>query len=92
MVVSDDAFNRTRSDRVVVVPMTTAFRGIPLHIQVNPPEGNIIRETSYIKCEDIRSISEERLVVRWGSTLSDNDGSGGQDDQNSAEVVTESSS
>lgn len=35
-----------------------------------PPEGGV-REASCVKCEDVRSISIERLVNRWGGVTPD---------------------
>ena len=66
LVVSVDPFNHGPAELVVVVPITTAPRGIPFHVPVGPPEGGV-RRPSFIKCEDVRSISRERLVARWGS-------------------------
>lgn len=51
---------------VVVVPLTTTGRGVPLHVVVDPPDGGV-RARSFIKCEDIRSISVERLIDHWGA-------------------------
>jgi mRNA interferase MazF len=65
LVVSADQFNRGTAGLVVVVPMTTRERRIPLHVEVEPPEGGV-RERSFIKCEDIRSVAAERLVTAWG--------------------------
>ena len=65
VVVSEDTFNHGPAGLVVIVPMTTTWRGIFLHILVNPPEGGLRRQ-SVIKCEDIRSISLERLIEQWG--------------------------
>jgi mRNA interferase MazF len=36
-----------------------------LHVAVAPPEGDL-RQSSSIKCEDIRSVKTDRLVERWG--------------------------
>lgn len=69
LIVSEDLFNRGPAGLVVVVPLTTRDRGIPLHIEVSPPDGGV-RQRSFVKCDDVRSISVERLVERWG-TLSD---------------------
>ena len=66
VIVSTDGFSQGPAGLVVVLPPTTTWRGIPLHIPVTPPEGGL-RQQSYIKCEDIRSIASERLVERWGS-------------------------
>ena len=65
LVVSADEFNHGPAGLVIIVPMTTTERGIPLHVSVDPPEGGVNRR-SFIKCEDVRSISEQRLVRRFG--------------------------
>jgi mRNA interferase MazF len=39
----------------------------PFHVEVEPPEGNLDKN-SYIKCEDIRSISKLRLEKFVGET------------------------
>jgi mRNA interferase MazF len=67
--VSEDTFNQGPAGLVIIVPMTTRDRGIPIHIAVSPPDGGV-RHRSFIKCEDVRSISVERLLERWG-TISD---------------------
>jgi len=60
LVLSADRFNRSRADRAVVVPITTRERRVPLHVRVDPPEAGL-RRRSFILCEDIRSVSIERL-------------------------------
>ena len=65
LVVSTDVFNHGPAGLVVVVPLTTRDRRIPLHVGVDPPEGGV-RTRSFIKCEDVRSVSEQRLVRRLG--------------------------
>jgi mRNA interferase MazF len=74
VVVSANPFNRSRSGLVMVAPMTTVFKGIPWNVKVSPPEGGL-RHTSYIKCEDLRSISTDRLVRRFGTLSADTLGS-----------------
>ncbi len=66
LIVSVDAFNHGPAGLALVVPLTTRERGIPLHVPVDPPEGGV-RQRSLIKCEDVRSVSRERLTHRWGS-------------------------
>lgn len=65
LVVSADEFNHGPAGLVIVAPMTTRERGIPLHVSVDPPEVGLDRR-SFIKCEDVRSVSEQRLVRRFG--------------------------
>ena len=65
LVISDDRFNHSRAQLVVVVPITRAERGLASHVRVGPPEGGL-EDVSFIKCEDIRSISKLRLRSKWG--------------------------
>lgn len=69
LVVSVDPFNHGPAGLVVILPITSRARGIPLHVQINPPEGGLT-QVSFIKCEDVRSVSKERLTSRWGSVTS----------------------
>ena len=65
LVVSTDLFNHGPAGLVVVLPLTTRHRDVPLHVVLEPSEGGI-RQRSYIKTEDVRSIAAERLMERWG--------------------------
>jgi mRNA interferase MazF len=66
LVISVDAFNHGAADLVVVLPVTSVGKGIPFHVRVSPPEGGV-RQPSFIKCEDVRSVSRSRLRERWGT-------------------------
>ena len=50
---------------VTVVPLTRTRRESPTHVEVEPGDSGL-RETSYIKCEDVRAISPLRLTRRIG--------------------------
>jgi len=65
LVISVDEFNHGPAGLVVVIPLTTKAKGIPLHVRVSPPEGGL-DYTSYIKCEDVRAISKQRLLKPLG--------------------------
>ena len=65
LVVSHDAYNQGPADLVVVAPITSRDRGIPLHIPVNPPDGGL-KNHSAIMCDAVRSISKRRLLKKWG--------------------------
>ena len=65
LVVSVDLFNQGPAELVVVIPLTSKAKGVPLHVTVKPPEGGL-RQVSYIKCEDVRSVSTSRLSKRLG--------------------------
>lgn len=65
LIISSDQLNRSAAGLVIVIPLTTKNRGIPTHVAIKPKDGGV-RKTSYAMCEQIRAISTERLVRRWG--------------------------
>jgi mRNA interferase MazF len=65
LVISHDVFNEGPSDLVLVLPLTTRLRSIPVHVRVSPPQGGL-HAPSAILCDGIRSISRDRLVECWG--------------------------
>lgn len=56
---------------VIVTPLTTARRGLSLHIEIEATTTTGLGETSYVQCELIRSINRNRLVHRLGVIDSD---------------------
>lgn len=70
LIVSVNQFNYGPADLVLVLPITTRDKKIPFHVKINPPEGGL-REISFIKCEDIRSVYKERLI-KFSGRISNN--------------------
>jgi mRNA interferase MazF len=66
LVVSTDQFNNGPAGLVVVAPMTTRDRNIPLRVPIDPPEGGV-RERCFVMCEMARSVSTDRLIRQWGT-------------------------
>lgn len=66
VVVSSDLLNDTRAGVVIVVPITAAHRGLPSHIEIDRNSSGL-DEVSYAKCEDVKSVSEQRLIARLGA-------------------------
>ncbi|MDB5068323.1 MAG: transcriptional modulator of MazE/toxin, MazF [Chloroflexi bacterium] len=60
VIVSTQALNRSRARLVIALPLTTRERPLPTRVRVEPPDGGV-RETSFICCEHIRTLSTERL-------------------------------
>jgi mRNA interferase MazF len=71
IVVSSDRLNQSRAGLVVVVPLTRTRRDLPSHIEIEVGESGL-SETSFAKTEDIKSISNIRLVRRLGQVPSAN--------------------
>ncbi len=65
VIVSADPLNDSRAGVVIVVPCTTTRRGLPSHIELDPQSPGL-DDITYAKCEDIKSISDERLIARLG--------------------------
>jgi len=51
---------------VIVTPLTTADRGLSIHVEVEPTLETGLEDVSYVQCELIRSINRRRLVHRLG--------------------------
>lgn len=67
LVISADEFNRGPAGLVIVVPLTTRERPrpIPLHVPIEPRDGGV-RQRSFAMCDQVRTISVERLERRLG--------------------------
>ncbi len=66
LVISEDIYNRGPAGLVIVLPLTSKWRGVPSHVPIQAPEGGL-KTASAILCDAIRSISIERLVSRFGA-------------------------
>ena len=56
---------------VIVVPLTTTYRRLSIHVEVEPVSGTGLDGMSFIQCELIRSINRSRLVSRLGAVTPD---------------------
>ena len=65
LIVSSDRWNRHAST-VTVLPLTRTRHDLPTRVEIEPDALNGLDATSYARCEDIRSISERRLVHTIG--------------------------
>ena len=65
VVVSADEWNALPAGVVIVVPITSSYRRLESHIEVEANDSGL-EQTSYAKCEDVRSVSEQRLIHRLG--------------------------
>ncbi|MCD6359991.1 MAG: type II toxin-antitoxin system PemK/MazF family toxin [Armatimonadetes bacterium] len=70
LIVSSNVLNAGPADLIIAFPITSIDKGVSWHVRVHPPEGGL-RVPSFIKCEDIRSISKQRLGRRLGTVSED---------------------
>lgn len=68
LVVSDDRLNESAWGLIVVLPITTFRKEKPfrLHVLATPPEGGL-KSQSVIHCDQVKSVSVERFIKRWGT-------------------------
>jgi mRNA interferase MazF len=61
LIVSHDEM--ARYGLPVVLPLTRTKRGYPTHVELD----SVLPVTSYIQCEQIRTVSAERMIRHLGS-------------------------
>ena len=66
LVVSSDQWNR-HAQILTVMPLTRTRHHLPTRVEIEPDQRNSLDETSYARCEDIRSVSDRRLLHRLGT-------------------------
>jgi mRNA interferase MazF len=66
LVISVDKFNHGPADLIVVLPITSHDKKQPIHVPVKAPEGGL-SVLSFIKCDEIRSVSKQRLKKFYGT-------------------------
>lgn len=71
LVISEDRFNHGPAGLVAVLPITTTDRGIPLHVALAAGEAGLAK-ASFVLCDQVRTISRERLVRRYGAVTAPN--------------------
>lgn len=70
LVLSVDGFNQGPAGLAIVAPLTTRSRPIGSHVRIAPPDGGL-RMVSFVKCEDVRSVSTQRFIEPWGRVSSE---------------------
>lgn len=66
LVISNNTWNKIRTGLVIVIPITSVKKGISSHVLIPTSEGSLTVD-SFALCEQIRSISLERLVKKKGT-------------------------
>jgi mRNA interferase MazF len=66
LVLSVDKFNHGPAELIIVLPITSKDKRQPIHVPITPPEGGLT-VPSFIKCEDIRSVSKQRFKQFYGT-------------------------
>ena len=68
LIIQSDAGNiNTHYPNTIVLTISTKGRTVSFHIHIKPSAENGLKKESYIKCEQILTISKERLVKKLGT-------------------------
>ena len=65
LIVSAEPWLASNPPVITVVPLTRTYRARSTHVEIEPGASGLAA-TSYAKCEDVRSISPDRLERRFG--------------------------
>jgi mRNA interferase MazF len=67
LIIQTDAANRNpHYPNTIVLTISTKGKEVPFHVSVTPSEGNGLKDASFVKCEQVLTISKERLVRHIG--------------------------
>jgi mRNA interferase MazF len=67
VIQSDAANSNPRYPNTIVLTLSTKGLPVATHVEVAPNAQNGLRDRSWVKCEQILTISKERLLELWGS-------------------------
>ena len=68
LVIQNDAGNTNpRYPNTIVLAMSTRGKRVPFHVRIDPARSNGLRETTFVKCEQILTVSKARLTGKGPS-------------------------
>ena len=67
LIIQTDAANTNpRYPNTIVLTLSTKGLPVTTHVLIEPDTANGLRKKSWVKCEQILTISKERLHQKWG--------------------------
>lgn len=68
LILQSDKGNSNKNyPNTIILTITTQGKNIPFHIELKPDSINGLSKISYVKCEQILTISKKRLVKKIGA-------------------------
>lgn len=68
LILQTDAANSNPNyPNTIVLAISTKGKPVPFHVSLKPNRRNGLTETSYVKCEQILTVSKERLIKKLGA-------------------------
>jgi mRNA interferase MazF len=72
IIISCNSYNKGLSGLVIVVPLTSKEKHIPLRVRIESSNGNDgLDKVSFGICDQLRAISTDRLIKKIGSVDKD---------------------
>lgn len=65
IILSCNSYNKGLSGLVLIVPLTSKDKNIPLRVRIDPSNGGLDK-VSFCLCDQVRAISKDRLIKRIG--------------------------
>lgn len=66
VIQTDTANNNPAYPNTIVLAVSTKGKPVPFHIAMDPTRKNGLSEVSYLKCEQLLTVSKERLSRKLG--------------------------
>ena len=68
LVVQTDAANTNpRYPNTIVLTLSTKGLPVATHVTIGPDARNGLRKPGWVKCEQVLTVSKERLITLWGT-------------------------
>ena len=68
LVIQNDLANQNdKYPNTIVLAVSTKGKPVSFHIEIKPSLSNALKEISYVKCEQVMTISKERLLNKIGA-------------------------
>lgn len=66
VVQTNSANGNPTYPNTIVLAISTKGKSVPFHVAVSPTPTNGLTETSFIKCEQVLTVSKDRLLRKLG--------------------------
>lgn len=67
LVIQTDAANSNPSyPNTIVLAVSTKGKAVPFHVSLKPNRRNGLTEASFVKCEQVLTVTKDRLVRKLG--------------------------
>lgn len=67
LVIQNDLANHNESyPNTIVIAVSTKGKPVSFHIEIIPSKNNKLKDISYVKCEQVMTISKDRLLNKIG--------------------------